>query len=113
MNGEVVSVATFGLLAAAVFIGMRVSEERLSTSTKDTVKLATNLVATMAALVLGLLVSSAKSSYDTVRNEVIEMSAKEVFLDRELAVYGPETAQVRTRLREAIEENVNRMWPTE
>jgi Protein of unknown function (DUF4239) len=113
MNAEVVPVISLLLLIAAVFVGMRVSEERLSTSTRDTVKLATGLVATMSALVLGLLVSSAKSSYDTVRNEVIEMSAKSVFLDRVLAGYGPETAQVRALLREAINENISRMWPTE
>ena len=58
---------------------MQFSEEAFSKSTKDTVKLAANLVATMAALVLGLLVSSAKGSYDAVRNEVIQMSAKAVF----------------------------------
>ncbi len=113
MNVALVSVITLLLLLAAVMAGMRVSEERLSKSTKDTVKLATNLVATMSALVLGLLVSSAKSSYDAVRSQVIDMSAKAVFLDRVLAGYGPETAEPRTRLREALQESVSRMWPTE
>lgn len=113
MNAELVSVIAFLLLIAAVFAGMRFSEERLSTSTKETVKLATGLVATMSALVLGLLVSSAKASYDTVRSEVIDMSAKALFLDRGLAAYGPETAEARARLRESIQENLSRMWPTE
>jgi len=113
MNAEVVSVITLLLLVAAVVIGMRFSEERFSKSTKGTVKLATNLVATMSALVLGLLVSSAKSSYDAVRSEVIDMAGKVVFLDRILVAYGPESAEVRARLREAIQENINRMWPQE
>ena len=113
MNAEIIGLLTFGILVAAIVGGMRFSEERLSTSTKDTVKLATGLVSTMSALVLGLLVSSAKSSYDTVRNEVIEMSAKAVFLDRGLAAYGTESADARARLREAIEQNINRMWPRE
>ncbi len=112
MNAEVVSIITLLLLIAAVVAGMQFSEKLLSSDTKDTVKLATGLVATMSALVLGLLVTSAKSSYDTVRNEVIGMSAKAVFLDRVLVGYGPEAAEARARLREAIEENVNRMWPT-
>lgn len=111
MNAAVVSIITFLLLMAAVVAGIQFSEERLSAGTKETVKLATGLVATMSALVLGLLVSSAKSGYDTVRSEVIQMSAKVVFLNRALAAYGPESAEARSLLREAIEENINRMWP--
>ena len=111
MNAEVISVITLVLLIAAVVAGMRFSEESFGKSTRDTVKLATGLVATMSALVLGLLVSSAKASYDTVRNEVIDMSAKAVFLDRVLAEYGPEAASARARLRDVIEENIDRMWP--
>ena len=66
MNTELVGLITFGLLLAAIAAGMQISEDRLSISTKETVKLAASLVATLAALVLGLLVSSAKTSYDTV-----------------------------------------------
>ena len=113
MNIELVVIFTLAFLLAAVALGMQFSEELFSKNTKDTVKLAVSLVATMSALVLGLLVSSAKSSYDTVRGELIEMSAKAVFLDRILAGYGTESAGARARLRESIEENVNRMWPRE
>jgi len=113
MNAEAVGLITFALLLAAILAGTRVSENRLSAATKETVKLAASLVATLAALVLGLLVSSAKASYDSVRSEVIEMSAKVVFLDRMLTGYGPESAEARARLREAAEENVSRMSPTE
>ena len=69
------------------------------------------LVATMAALVLGLLVSSAKGSYDAERSEVIQMAAKVAFLDRVLAIYGPEAAEARTRFHEAVEEAVRRCGP--
>ena len=48
---------------------------------------------TMAALILGLLVSSAKDTYDTKRTEVIQMAAKIAFLDRVLAAYGAEAAE--------------------
>ena len=113
MSAEITAVITFGLLIAAIVAGMQLSEERLSKSTKDTVKLATGLVATMSALVLGLLVSSAKNSYDTVRSEVIDVSSKIVFLDRLLIGYGPEAADARVRLREWVEEATNRMWPSE
>lgn len=111
MNAEIVSLITLVLLIAAIVIGMQFREESFSKGTRDTVKMATGLVATMSALVLGLLVSSAKASYDTVRGEVINMSGKAVFLDRVLAAYGPEANDARARLRDVIQENLNRMWP--
>ena len=57
------------------------------------------LVATMAALVLGLLVASAKEFYDSQTSEVIQISANVIFLDRELAHYGPESREAREFLR--------------
>ena len=67
-------------------------QDHLSAESKDAVKLAMGLVATMTALLLGLLISSAKGTYDTVRSEVSQMAAKVAFLDRVLAAYGPEAA---------------------
>ena len=61
------------------------------------------LVGTMAALVLGLLVSSAKSSYDTTRGEVLQMAAKVALIDRIFAAYGPEAAQVRAQFRDVVQ----------
>jgi hypothetical protein len=58
------------------------------------------LVATTVALVLGLLVASAKSFYDTQNNEVTELAGNVVLLDRILAHYGPEAADSRASLRE-------------
>jgi hypothetical protein len=57
------------------------------------------LVATMTALVLGLVISSAKSSFDTLSNEMTGASSKIILLDRALALYGPETKEARNRLR--------------
>ena len=65
----------------------------------------------MAALVLGLLVSSAKSSYDTERGEVIQMAAKVAFLDRVLAMYGPEAREARSSFHQVVGEAVRQMWP--
>ncbi len=101
-----VSVILFVVLVGAAFLGRRVRrylpEDHLSADSKDAVKLAMGLVATMTALVLGLLVSSAKGTYDTARSEVIQMTAKVAFLDRVLALYGPETADARGELRTAV-----------
>src|SRR5262245_20166139 len=117
MNTIITAAIIAGCLFAAVVLGQFVRrllpEHHLSADTKDTVKLAMGLVATMAALVLGLLVSSAKGSYDTVRSEVIQMSAKITFLDRVLTVYGPDATEARDLFRVAVEESLRRMWPGE
>jgi membrane-bound ClpP family serine protease len=86
-------------------------ENHLNPETKDAVKVGMGLVATMAALVLGLLVASTKGAYDTQKNEVTQMAAKIVFLDRVLANYGSETAETRDLLRRSVGSAINRMWP--
>jgi hypothetical protein len=85
----------------------------LSTESKDAVKLAMGLVATMSALVLGLLVSSAKGAYDTERSEVIQMASKVAFLDRVLAAFGPEAAGVRAQFRDNVGQGIGQIWPGE
>jgi hypothetical protein len=87
-----------GLVGAALLgklVHRYIPEDHLNDSSGDSVKLALGVVATMTALVLGLLVSSAKEAYDTKRSEVIQMAAKVAFLDRALAMYGPEAADAR------------------
>jgi hypothetical protein len=117
MNTTLTALIVFGCLVGAVLLGRALRrvlpEEHLTADSRDTIKLAMGLVATMAALVLGLLVSSAKGSYDTERSEVIQMAAKVAFLDRVLAVYGPEAAEARTRFHEAVKDAVMAMWPGE
>lgn len=64
----------------------------------------------MAALVLGLLVASAKGSYDTQSTALTEMSAKIILLDRFLAHYGPETKEIRDLQRDAVVRILERTW---
>ena len=96
MNTTLTALIVFGCLVGAVLLGRALRrllpEEHLTADSRDTIKLAMGLVATMAALVLGLLVSSAKGAYDTKRSEVIQMAAKVAFFDRVLTNYGPEAA---------------------
>jgi len=117
MGTELVSLIILGCLLAAVMVGRGlrsfVREQHLDPDTRDVVKLAMGLVATMSALLLGLLVTSAKGSYDTVRNEVIHMAAKIAFLDRVLTIYGPDAVEARVQFRRAVEEAISRMWPKE
>jgi len=108
-------VFAFVFAGALVGMGLRraLPQDHLSSDAKDVVKLAMGLIATMAALVLGMLVSTAKSSYDTRKNEVAEMSSRVVAIDQLLASYGPETKEVRAELREIVIVGLDRIWPGE
>jgi hypothetical protein len=115
MNSTIIAALVFACLFGAGLLGVRVRaalpEDHLSSETKDAVKVGMGLVATMAALVLGLLVASTKGSYDAQKNEVTQMAAKTVFLDRVLANYGSESAESRDLLRRSVASAINHMWP--
>jgi hypothetical protein len=115
MNTTLTAILVFGCLAGAVLTGRyarrHLPDDHLSADSKDTVKLAMGLVATMTALLLGLLIGSAKASYDTSRSQVIQMAAKISFLDRVLSDLGPEGAPARAELRAAIEAGAMQLWP--
>src|SRR2546427_3184466 len=105
-----------GLVGVALLggrLGRLLPEEQLSAESKDAVKLAMGLIATMTAVLLGLLISSAKGTFDTAQSEVMQMAAKVALLDRVLALYGPETAEARRALRDATADGVRRTWPAE
>src|SRR5208337_4359586 len=75
------------------------------------VMLGTGMIATMAALVLGLLIASAKGNFDTMSSELRLAGARVILLDRVLAQYGPETKEARALLRHSIASTIKRVWP--
>jgi hypothetical protein len=109
-----VSLIAFAFIFGGALLGMFLRgcmpQNHLSDDSKDSVKLGMGLVATMCALVLGLLIASAKTYYDTQNAELTEMSAKTVLLDRLLAHYGPETNESRALLRSVVERSIERLW---
>jgi hypothetical protein len=117
MNSVVVSSIIFASVFSAALLGMAVRralpEEHVGSDAKEVVRLATGLIATMAALVLGMLVSSAKSFYDARKNEVAEMSSEILTIDRLLAKYGQETGEIRVEFRQTVEAGLDRIWPSE
>jgi hypothetical protein len=117
MNSSLISLVLFAALVAAVLAGRQVRkhlpEDHLSAESKDAVKLAMGLVATMTALLLGLLVSSAKGTYDNQRTQIIVMASKVAFLGRVLNAYGPDADGARTEILAAAVDGVHRMWPDE
>ena len=89
--------ALFGLLLSGLL-----PEEHLRDNSRDTVKVVTGMIATLAALVLGLLISSANTSFDAVDTAITQSGAKIILLDRALANYGPETKEAREQLRNTV-----------
>ena len=111
--GLIVLACVFGGALLGIFLHAILPQHHLSSETKDIVKLGMGLVGTMAALVLGLLVASAKGSYDTQSAELTQLAANVTLLDRVLAHYGPETKEIRDLMRNAVTRVVNQIWPKE
>jgi Protein of unknown function (DUF4239) len=109
----IVLASVFGGALTGLLLRRSLTQDHISADSKDTVKLSMALVSTMSALVLGLLVSSGKSFYDTQSAELNQMSADIVALDRLLAHYGPETKEAREELRVVVIRNLDRIWPQE
>jgi Protein of unknown function (DUF4239) len=101
----------FGGALLGMLLRAALPEHHVSTEAKDLVKLGMGLIATMAALVLGLMVASARSSYDRQSTEITQMSANISLLDRILARYGPETKEARDLLRRSVVRIVDLTWP--
>lgn len=102
----IVLICVFGGAMAGLVLRRYLPEHHLSDQSKDTLKSSLGVIATMAALVLGLMVSSAKSSFDRMEDELTQAAATVVQLDRTLVAYGPETAEVRRALRKNYQQAV-------
>jgi hypothetical protein len=107
-----VAAAILMLVGACIGILLRRSlpDHHLNEHSKDIVRLGSALVATITALVLGLLITSAKNTYDLQRNEVRQIAAKMVLLDNQLKRYGPEALPARALQRQALAPIVDRIW---
>jgi Protein of unknown function (DUF4239) len=114
MSPTAISVIVFLCVFAGAMLGMFLRsvlpENHLNADSKDVVKAGLGLVATMAALVLALLIASAKSSHDTQSAEVVQLSADFIQLDRLLAHYGPETKDARAQLRAMLARGIGQTW---
>ena len=109
-------VTVVSLCVGALFgsvIRNRVPGHHLQDDSRDVIKLATGMIATLVALVIGLLVTSSKSTYDQANGGVTQIGAKVIILDRLLSRYGPETKAIRTRIKEGMATSIEQLWPAD
>src|SRR5271165_4009536 len=104
MSSLLLATVVFGCAFGGGLIGIllhhKLPEHHQESDSKDVVKLVMGLVATIFALVLGLLIYSARISFATQESEVHQLGAGIGRLDRAFAIYGPETKEAREFLRQ-------------
>lgn len=108
-----VFVCTFGGALTGIWIRTRLPQQHISDESKDTVKLGIGLVATTTALLLGLVIASANSSFKDISTQLKQISTDVLTLDRALARYGSETDSIRQDLKTTLGERIKLIWPEE
>ncbi len=110
MSSVQLSLLTFGCIVAGIAAGSLIPGDRVNADTKEAIRLGTGLVGTIAALVLGLLIASSKSSFDTQTGQIRQITANIMLLDVFLKEYGPEAADARQALRKQTASLVDHVW---
>ena len=107
---------SFVALTAGVALGMilrnRLPKQHLDAA-KEVVRLGAGFLATLSAVLISLMITSAKSSYDTQDAQFRRLAAYLVETDQLLVQYGPETIQIRILMRQAVPAAIDRIWREE
>jgi hypothetical protein len=103
-------VLTLGGILLGSLLRRALPKHHLSKDSQDVVRLGVGLIATLAALLLGLLIAAAKSSFDTQSTQVTQITADMIQLDRLLAQYGPEARPIRQQMRSVIGPFADQLW---
>ena len=100
----------FGATVLSMLFRSILPDRYLSVGSKEVVTLGITLIATMSAVLLGLLISSTRISYEERRNQVIRMTADIIELDLLLKDYGPEARPARQVMRDAVPPMIDSIW---
>jgi hypothetical protein len=111
--GAIVFACLFGGALGGMFVRTVLPEHHRTKETEDVIRLGMGVLATMGALVIGLLLASAKSSFDTKNAELQQFAGNLILLDRQLAHYGPETKEAHDLLRQYTVYKIDSTWPAE
>lgn len=99
----------FGSSIVGIFVQKLLPDSHLSDQSKDILKASRGVVIGVAALTLGLLISAAKTSFDSKTDSLRLQSAKIITLSRILNDFGPEAEGVRIGVRNYIEDQIERV----
>src|SRR4029453_14343120 len=105
-------VCTLAAALVGTFIRNALPPAHVSKESQDVIRLGMGLVATMTALLLGLVTAAAKGSFDSQDLAIKNAAAGILSLDRLLARYGPETQPTRDLLRRTLAARIETMWPS-
>ena len=97
--------------ALGFFLRDHLPSSHLLEEPKDVIKQGFGLIATMVALVLGLLVAAAKAEFDTQTTGFDQLSTNLILLDHTLEQYGPEAKPLRQKLRATVAAIIDELWP--
>ena len=109
--GLVIFVCVIGSAIASLVLHPRLPAVHRSESTHNVVKLAVGMIVVMTSLVLTLLMTSAKTSFDQVDRDVRRFSTELILLDRALRAYGPQADMARKALTDYVERALSSTWP--
>jgi hypothetical protein len=107
---SIIFVLTLSGILLGTLLRRSLPEHHLEEHAKDVVRLGVGLIATIAALVLGLLIAAAKSSFDTQTGQLRQITADLILLDNILAQYGPEARPIRQQIRSTVGPFADRLW---
>lgn len=112
-NPLMIGLVAFAVILVGAFAGwkLRLPKHHLTDDTKNLVSVSMTVVATISALVLGLLISNANSSFIRLGGQVTALSAEILRLDQILRRYGSDTDLARKTLRQYAEQKAADLFP--
>ncbi len=112
-----IGVIIFGVIFGSAIVGMALGKilptQLMSTESRDVIRVVMAMLATLSAVVLGLLTGSSIGSLSEKEGELRSAGVQFIMLDRTLATYGPETNEIRILLKQVLAERVAQIWPEE
>jgi len=115
MSHTTLGLISFGAIFGGVIIGMLVARclpgQHLSPETQSAVTVSVAVIGTLAALVLGLMISAANRSFSARSDQVRELSVQLIRIDRNLRRYGPEADDARLALHAWAKAKTQQLFP--
>jgi hypothetical protein len=103
--------ALFGGGLLGLLLGLVLHADYRNDATQKIVQTTVGMVSLLSALVLGLLVATAKNKFDTNVKQTEDIAASLMLTDRQFVNYGPDAEPSRALLRQYAVANIAENWP--